>query len=104
VLKAFKWSHNPFAITIFGGGAVGCVLGVFIPRAFMNLWEGLAHLLSGVSKNLASPERLINEQSWPLVEPSRGLNPKLRMLYWVGSVLGIILAVVLIYLRITRRW
>jgi hypothetical protein len=69
-------------LLVFGLAALGGIGGYFYTESTLRTSEGAIHLLIGVASGFA--ERIVN----PLPEAPGWL----RLLYWVGFALGLVLA------------
>ena len=71
---------NAFPHFVFGGTALGVLVGLLFPEAARSLAEGTVHFFIGLFSASAHGE----------VEPNRDAPDWLKVLFWLGLVAGLV--------------
>jgi hypothetical protein len=77
-LVAFR--VDVFPHLVFGGTALGVLLGLLFPQAARSLAEGAVHFFIG----------LFSAHAYGEVEPNRDAPDWLKVLFWLGLVAGLV--------------
>ena len=91
-LLAWRPGTASFATCIFGGAAIGALLGALSMDIGFGLAEGLMHFLAGMISG--SVPALGDDESIPL-RPSSSVAGWRRWLFWAGVAVAIVLVILL---------